>query len=134
MNDILKKFNSLKIDKPHLNDVLHVFIFNFFKNEEEITILLKNDANQTIFKKFNIFLYKKLIYVLERPNVVKTAGIPVDIICSFFSRALTNSLFYLVQKTTMSKEQKIDYLHILFKKSDMKELGICPHHTLCHSA
>lgn len=106
MNDILKKFNSLKIDKPHLNDVLHVFIFNFFKNDEQITILLKNDANQTIFKEFSIFLYKKLIYVLERPNVVKTIGIPVDIICSFFSRALTNSLFYLVQKTTMTKEQK----------------------------
>ena len=108
MKDILKDFNSLKIDKPHLNDVLHVFIFNFFKNEEEITILLKNDANQTIFKKFNIFLYKKLIYVLERPNVVKTIGIPIDIICSFFSRALANSLFYLVQKTTITKEQKID--------------------------
>ncbi|MDD5933636.1 MAG: hypothetical protein PUC70_05085 [bacterium] len=45
MNDILKKFNSLKIDKPHLNDVLHEFILNFFKNEKEITILLKNDAN-----------------------------------------------------------------------------------------
>ena len=58
MNDILKKFNSLKIYKPHLNDVLHEFIFNFFKNEEEITILLKNDANQTIFKEFIIFLYK----------------------------------------------------------------------------
>ena len=45
MNDILKDFNSLKIDKPHLNDVLHEFILNFFKNEKEITILLKNDAN-----------------------------------------------------------------------------------------
>ena len=45
MNDILKKFNSLKIDKPVLNDVLHIFILNFFKNEKEITILLKNDAN-----------------------------------------------------------------------------------------
>lgn len=117
MNDILKKFNSLKIDKPHLNDVLHVFVFNFFKNEEQITILLKNDANQTIFKEFNIFLYKKLIYVLERPNVVKTIGIPIDIICSFFSGALANSLFYLVQKKTMAKEQKIDYVHMLFKKS-----------------
>ena len=104
MNDILKDFNSLKIDKPHLNDVLHVFIFNFFKNDEQITILLKNDANQTIFKEFNIFLYKKLIYVLERPNVVKTIGIPVDIICSFYSRALANSLFYLAQKTAMTKE------------------------------
>ena len=90
MNDILKKFNSLKIDKPHLNDVLHVFIFNFFKNEEQITILLKNDANQTIFKEFNIFLYKKLIYVLERTKVVKTIGIPIDIICSFFCEALAN--------------------------------------------
>ena len=76
------------------------------KNDEQITILLKNDANQTIFKEFNIFLYKKLIYVLERPNVVKTIGIPVDIICSFFSGALANSLFYLVQKTTITKEQK----------------------------
>ena len=103
MNDILKKFNSLKIDKPHLNDVLHVFIFNFFKNDEQITILLKNDANQTIFKEFNIFLYKKLIYVLERPNVVKTIGIPIDIICSFFSRALANSLFYLVQKNNVKR-------------------------------
>ena len=116
MNDILKKFNSLKIDKPHLNDVLHVFIFNFFKNDEQITILLKNDANQTIFKEFNIFLYKKLIYVLERSNVVKTTGIPIDIMCSFFSRALANSLFYLVPKTTITKEQKIDYVHMLFKK------------------
>ena len=106
MNDILKKFNSSKIDKPHLNDVLHEFILNFFKNEKEITILLKNDANQTIFKEFIIFLYKKLIYVLERPNVVKTIGIPIGIICSFFSGALANSLFYLVQKTTITKEQK----------------------------
>lgn len=105
MNDILKKFNSLKIDKPVLNDVLHIFILNFFKNKEKIKILLKNDANQTIFKEFNIFLYKKLIYVLERSNVVKTTGIPLDIICSFYSRALANSLFYLVQKTTMTKEK-----------------------------
>ena len=106
MNDILKKFNSLKIDKPHLNDVLHEFILNFFKNEEDIKILLKNNANQTIFKEFNIFLYKKLIYVLERPNVVKTIGIPIDIICSFFSRALANSLFYLVQKRQKQKNKK----------------------------
>ena len=103
MNDILKKYNSLKIDKPHLNDVLHVFIFNFFKNEKEITILLKNDANQTIFKEFNIFLYKKLIYVLERTKVVKTIGIPIDIICSFFCEALANSLFYLVQKNNVKR-------------------------------
>ena len=108
MNDILKDFNSLKIDKSHLNDVVHVFILNFFKNEEEITILLKNDANQTIFKEFNIFLHKNLIYVLERSNVVKTTGIPLDIICSFYSGPLTNSLFYLIQKTTITKEQKID--------------------------
>ena len=58
MNDILMKFNSLKIDKPHLNDVLHVFILNFFKNEEKIKILLKNDANQTFFKEFNMFNIK----------------------------------------------------------------------------
>ena len=85
MNDILKKFNSLKIDKPHLNDVLHVFIFNFFKNEEQITILLKNDANQTIFKEFNIFLYKKLIYVLERPNVVKQLEFPLILYVHFLA-------------------------------------------------
>ena len=58
MNDILKKFNSLKIDKPVLNDVLHIFILNFFKNEEKIKILLKNDANQTFFKEFNMFNIK----------------------------------------------------------------------------
>ena len=58
MNDILKDFNSLKIDKPHLNDVLHVFILNFFKNEEKIKILLKNNANQTFFKEFNMFNIK----------------------------------------------------------------------------
>ena len=58
MNYILKKFNSLKIDKPHLNDVLHVFIFNFFNNEEEIEILLKKEANQTFFKEFNMFYIK----------------------------------------------------------------------------
>ena len=106
MNDILKKFNSLKIDKPHLNDVLHVFILNFFKNEEEITILLKNDANQTIFKEFNIFLYKKLIYVLERPNVVKTIGIPVDIICSFFSGGISKLSILFSSKKDNGKRTK----------------------------
>ena len=58
MNDILKKFNSLKIEKTILNDALHIFILNFFKNEEKIKILLKNDANQTFFKEFNMFNIK----------------------------------------------------------------------------
>ena len=116
MNDILKDFNSLKIDKPHLNDVLHVFIFNFFKNEEEITILLKNDANQTIFKKFNIFLYKKLIYVLERPNVVKTIGIPVDIICSFFSGGISKLSILFSSKNDNNKRTKNRLIHMPFKK------------------
>ena len=58
MNDIFKKFKSLKIDKPILNDVLHVFILNFFNNEEEIEILLKKEANQTFFKEFNMFYIK----------------------------------------------------------------------------
>ena len=106
MKDILKDFNSLKIDKPHLNDVVHVFILNFFKNEEEITILLKNDANQTIFKEFNIFLHKNLIYVLERSNVVKTTGIPLDIICSFFSGGISKLSILFSSKNDNDKRTK----------------------------
>ena len=106
MKDILKDFNSLKIDKSHLNDVVHVFILNFFKNEEEITILLKNDANQTIFKEFNIFLHKNLIYVLERSNVVKTTGIPLDIICSFFSGGISKLSILFSSKNDNEKRTK----------------------------
>ena len=106
MKDILKDFNSLKIDKSHLNDVVHVFILNFFKNEEEITILLKNDANQTIFKEFNIFLHKNLIYVLERSNVVKTTGIPLDIICSFFSGGISKLSILFSSKKDNGKRTK----------------------------
>ena len=106
MKDILKDFNSLKIDKPHLNDVLHEFILNFFKNEKEITILLKNDANQTIFKEFNIFLHKNLIYVLERSNVVKTTGIPLDIICSFFSGGISKLSILFSSKNDNDKRTK----------------------------
>ena len=68
--------------------------------------MLKKIENQTIFKEFNIFLHKKLIYVLERPNVVKTIGIPVDIICSFFSGGISKLSILFSSKKDNGKRTK----------------------------
>ena len=113
MDEELKRLNVKHVS---LNELFYVFFSAVMSFEEQINELLTNDNDHYIYKEFTIFLSENLKYTFKKFNVVESTGIPLDLLCSYYSGAISNSVFYLLQNKEISKEEKVNYLHALLRR------------------
>ena len=121
---VSKFFEQNKYSMNSRSDVINFIIDSFIEHCSTISSYLKKVVEaqnpETIKHIMNRSLFTNLYQVLSLfPS--NNQNLPKDFICSFYSGALTNIIFWYMDNTNVSKDQLLHYVHYYLKDREVDD-------------
>ena len=121
-----KFFEQNKYSPNSRSDVINYIIDSFIEHCSSISPYLQNVVKaqnpETIKHIMNKTLFTNLYQVLSLfPS--NNQNLPKDFICSFYSGALTNIIFWYMDNPNVSKEKLLLYVHYYLKDREVDDFN-----------
>lgn len=110
-------FKSKNIEHPTVKDLINAVLDIYFKNEDLIISILKNDAEHTLYKELNVLTLNSIKNAFEYFEIIDKNQVPVELVASFYSGGISNMLYTMSKgETKISQETKRDYINTYINK------------------